>query len=285
MMKKEYRLTHPQALPDITPAELEAMLEAELAKPEDKIDVQLVDELLLVLTPTTPVSPQATAWESTLRALEEKQAKRRRAAVWPMRIAAVLVAMVCLGALGAATYQVARALEWQWLLRCVEPFAEVFTIRTSDTAIPTDPSAQPEDSTFAREDTVAYAALEEMPATLWGYPVRPSGLPERFTYLQGGSSIDARSADVYCYLTDGEDRCGYTVLLLHDASQSSLQVYECTPEALREEQIGQCSVLFYHNTDSALPCASWVFGGAQYTLFGNLTEGEMRRVIEATMGP
>ena len=114
--------------------DLEQILDAELSKPEAEMDTELVQQIVDLLEETPSQAQQREAWRKTDKRLKLKQ--WQPVVTGLTRIAAVGVILV---ALMFATYGTAKALNWEFLLRWMRPFAETFMIYSGD-----DPVATPE---------------------------------------------------------------------------------------------------------------------------------------------
>lgn len=255
--------------------DLDRMLDEELARPEGQADKELIQEIMLLLE----AEPEQDAAAEPLTAAKPE----KRASVplkWAARIAAALV--IALG-LMLATYKTAEAFNWQLLMRLMRPVAETFLLYSG-----TEPEAPViTDNQYAEREKITedeqYASLQEAPIRLRGYPIRPAGIPERFTYLQGSAySDDLNTSITHVYMGD-DGMCIFTVLVLHDGQQTSSQLYERTLEEPREMYIAGCRVYFYINSDDATMSASWVSEAAQYGVFGVISEEELKEIVESTM--
>ena len=99
--------------------DLEQILDAELSKPEAEMDTELVQQIVDLLEETPSQAQQREAWRKTDKRLKLKQWQPVVSGL--TRIAAVGVILV---ALMFATYGTAQALNWEFLLRWMKPFAE-----------------------------------------------------------------------------------------------------------------------------------------------------------------
>ena len=116
--------------------ELEELLDNELSKPADQMDMQLIRELLEVLQPgEVPKAQKEEAWQRVSRAYLSRHQKAhpllRRFAI----VAAIIVLLLGL-TIGAAS-----AFRWSLLWKKLQPIAETFGIYrnysvTEDSAAP-----------------------------------------------------------------------------------------------------------------------------------------------------
>ena len=177
--------------------DLEQMLEAELNKPEDEMDTELVQQILEILEDGPSMEQQHKSWQQIDKRLKFKQWQPVVSGL--TRIAAVGVILV---ALMFATYGTAQALNWEFLLRWMKPFAETFMIYSGDKPEPTVAPVTTEvygdvGLTFAQTE---FNTLADCPEKIDGYPVKPVWMPERFTYLQGSMYADTLVTSITQYL-------------------------------------------------------------------------------------
>ena len=115
---------------------------------------------LEMLEETPSQAQQREAWRKTDKRLKLKQ--WQPVVTGLMRIAAVGVILV---ALMFATYGTAQALNWEFLLRLMKPFAETFMVYTGDKPTPTP------------MPTVCPVSSSPAPTTAWLSSTRIPGLP------------------------------------------------------------------------------------------------------------
>lgn len=265
----------------LTREELEQMLNEELDRPAQEMDTELVQAILEALeAEEIPAGAQQEAWANLSSA-----AKGKRPAVlgWTLRIAAVLAAVA---GLFFVTWQTAEAFNIRFLQRIFEPLTEHFTIQTSPHTVdapPTAPATQ--EVGYGTDgkpvDNAVYAALTDCPETLMGYPIRPAGVPERFTYLQGSLYSDDLNTVVSHLFIGEEGLCIFSATILENGAASSAH-YDKTESGV-ERYIGNIPVAFYMNSDDGVPSVSWVLDQVQYSVVGPLTEAELALIVEATM--
>lgn len=267
---------------EMTRDDLERILDEELSKPENQLDTELIQEIVLLLEDGATIQEQEAAWRDTAVKLQEQPQKKRKPSVaaWAARIAAVLV--VALG-LMVLTYKTAEAFNWQMLLRLMRPFAETFMLYSGEQPVPTAAPVEAYGDSGKAAESRDYTSLDEAPDMLLGYPVKPYGIPERFAYLQSSVYSDDLNTSVTHMYADDQGVCIFTVMILHDDGLMSGQAYERTVEDAAERYIAGCRVTFYFNSDDATMSASWVKENAQYSLFGMISEEELMTIVESTM--
>lgn len=256
--------------------DLEKLLEDELSKEECEMDTALVEELLKTLEE----SPSADEKEKTWRAIE-RRAKRKTGRLRTLtarRIAACFLALIALSALSIGS---ALAFNWSSLLKFIKPLAESFGIYSVNT--PGDPEPVQTDKTYGAEDTgflqATYNSLEEMPDKWNGFRVLPAWMPERFTFLQGSGYDDEHTAIFSVTYMAGDAFFNLSTNFFYDDADISSYEYQMTPTNSTLEIIADHEVTYYLNTDTKLLAASWIDQNVHYSIFGDINEEEMRRII------
>lgn len=265
--------------------DLETMLEQELAKPEEKMDAELVQEILELLEDGVSEEEQQASWKQIAKRLPGKRGSS--AIRWAARIAAVLAVVLCMTVL---TYRTAEAFNWQLLLKWMRPFAETFMLYSGE-----QPGEGEARTTTQREQGTVYgdsskegqsrqfAALEEAPERLCGYPARPLGMPERFAYVQGSQYTDDLTATATHVFQADDGICIFYVMMLTASNETASHQYEKTIDETMERTIAGYPVTYYFNSDEATMSASWTIDNAQYSIFGAITEAELAQIVESTM--
>lgn len=263
---------------ELSSDDLALMLEAELSKPEAEMDAELVQQILELTEETPSQAQQRDAWRKT--------GKRLRLRQWQpvvtglTRIAAV---SVILSAVLFATYGTAKALNWEFLLRLMRPFAETFTIYSGDRP---EPSASPKvsevysDAGLASTQTI-FAALADCPDEIDGYPAKPVWMPERFTYLQGCMYSDVNSTTIAHVFQSDSGCCIMDISLLNDTNESDSYQFEQLPAENMSKYTEGYQITFYHNSDSATLTASWMIDNAHYSITGAMNKDEITQIIDS----
>lgn len=250
---------------------LEQMLSEELARPEEEIDTELVQQLLELLEEPPAPGAQEQAWDRLRQRLSARHAFLRRT----VQTLLALVAAVSVFLLGLHT---AEAYNKRLLERHAQPESGTFTVSTQPGSVTPGISQR----NIAIRSQV-YIRLEDTPQELLGYPVRPIGLPERFTYQESRLYEDSLIATISHLFTSEEGLCIFSVHILANPSAITISYYEKNPGEMHEKYICGVPVLFYTNTTAYTPCAAWIVNGAEYILQGPMSEAEMTAIIEATM--
>lgn len=260
--------------------ELELLLDAELNKPEDELDEAFVQQLLELLEDGPTPEQQRKAWQKL-----DKQLTRQRWQPALKGIGRIAAVAVLLAAIMFATYGTAQALNWDFLLRLMKPFAETFMLYSGENpAVTPQPESSPIygdfDLDFIQED---FAALADCPETMDGHPVRPVWMPERFTYVQGSMYTDLHiTSFTHVYGCEGGS-CIMDVTLHENVNEANAYHFEQIPADAVSTYAAGCQVAFYRNTRNEQLTASWVHQNVHYCLTGTLSEEEIISILEQMM--
>lgn len=260
--------------------DLEQMLEAELNKPEDEMDTELVQQILEILEDGPSMVQQHKSWQQIDKRLKFKQWQPVVSGL--TRIAAVGVILV---ALLFATYGTAQALNWEFLLRWMRPFAETFMIYSGDKPEPTVAPVTTEvygdvGLTFAQTE---FNTLADCPEKIDGYPVKPVWMPERFTYLQGSMYADTLVTSITHTYQSDMGICIIDISMLEDESKANAYHFEQLPAENTSMYIAGYRIAFYHNSDNTTLTASWMCENVHYTITGSVSEEEITTIIDSMM--
>ena len=260
--------------------DLEQMLDAELSKPEAEMDTELVQQILEMLEETPSQAQQREAWRKTDKRLKFKQWQPVVSGL--TRIAAVGVILV---ALMFATYGTAQALNWEFLLRLMRPFAETFMVYSGDKPTPT-PMPQGDvvyddfTMTFTQQE---FASLADSPDKIDGYPVKPVWMPEQFAYIHGSMYSDYQVTAITHVFRSDAGSCIIDISKFRDSKDASSYHYEQLPEDNVSMYVAGCQVAFYYNTDNTQLSASWLVENTNYFITGSISKEEITIVIESMM--
>jgi len=260
--------------------DLEQMLDAELSKPEVEMDTELVQQILEMLEETPSQAQQREAWRKTDKRLKLKQ--WQPVVTGLTRIAAAGVILV---ALMFATYGTAQALNWEFLLRLMRPFAETFMIYSGDKPEPTpEPMTSEVYSDVGRAFTQEeFATLADCPDKVEGYPAKPVWMPERFTYLQGSLYSDPLMTCITHVFRSDSGNCIIDISMLEDGNQSDTYQFEQLPAENVSMYVAGYQITLYSNTRNAQRTVSWVAQNTHYCIAGNISEEETISIIESMM--
>lgn len=269
---------HLDAETEMTRDELERILNEELAKPEEQMDAELIQDIVQLLEDGVTAQEQETAWKATARQLPGK--RMHPAVKWAVRIAATLVMVLGLSAL---TYETAEAFNWQLILRLMKPFAETFMLYSGEQPNSTVPTGEKYSDSVKEEGPSQYMSIDESPEFLLGYPARPHGIPERFAYLQGSSYIDDTITMITHVFSSDSGVCIFSVTVMNVEDQTASHQFERTVEETQDVYIAGCCVTYYLNSDDSTVSAYWTLDNARYSIFGAIDEAELALIVEATM--
>ena len=260
--------------------DLEQILDAELSKPEAEMDTELVQQIVDLLEETPSQAQQREAWRKTDKRLKLKQ--WQPVVTGLTRIAAVGVILV---ALMFATYGTAQALNWEFLLRLMKPFAETFMVYTGDKPTPTPlPQGDVVYDDFAMLFTQQeFASLADCPDKIDGYPVKPVWMPEQFAYIHGSMYSDYQVTAITHVFRSDAGSCIMDISKFRDSKDASSYHYEQLPEDNVSMYVAGCQVAFYYNTDNTQLSASWLVENTNYVFTGAIGKEEIVSVIESMM--
>ncbi len=260
--------------------DLEQMLDAELSKPEAEMDTELVQQILEMLEETPSQVQQREAWRKTDKRLKLKQ--WQPVVTGLTKIAAVGVILV---ALMFATYGTAQALNWEFLLRWIRPFAETFMVYTGDKPTPT-PLPQGDvvyddfTMTFTQQE---FTTLADCPDKIDGYPVKPVWMPARFAHLQSSLYSDLHVTSISHLFNSSEGWCIVDITKFGNNKDATSYYYEQLPDDNTSMYVTGHQIAFYYNTDNTMLSASWLFENTNYVITGTISRDEIISIIESMM--
>lgn len=264
---------------ELMPNEINSILEKELSKPADEVDMQLVNELLELLGEEEPnAADKEASWQIIQQ--ERKPKKRFNWRKTINRAAAIAAAIVVVF---FVSFESAKAFRWTFLLKLLTPVAETFGIYSTSTIESEEPAVQ---NALVIEDTgyeqVTYDSIEQMPAEVGGYRIIPTWVPDRFGFRQGTIYEDPDM--VYCTLSyrDDEDTIRVNTCIYYNSDSVFSYVYERTlTEPKIEEENGIFVSYYYNNIDEDISSASWIDSEAHYQMEGNITDAELRQIVRS----
>lgn len=273
------RLRHSKEM-EMSRDDLALILDAELSKPEAEMDTELVQQILEILEESPTQEQQREAWQKTSKRLKLKQWQPVVSGL--TRIAAVGVILV---ALMFATYGTAQALNWEFLLRLMKPFAETFMIYSGDNP---EPTPEPKVSEVYNDVELGFTQTEfsipsDCPDEIDGYPAKPMWMPERFKYLQGSMYADTLITSITHVYQSDVGLCIFDISMLEDESKANAYHYEQLPAENMSTCVAGCQVSFYTNTDNATLGASWVVENTSYYISGSISKEEILSIIDSMM--
>ena len=300
-MSKELNASQKQLRNDltmeVTEERLNEILEAELSKPEEEIDMRLVDEILSELEPREVSEGEIDAsWKrlegkleatasasSTASAIgkpctaKEKAKKSVPPTIKVLRsIGFVAAAIVVLFFVSLGT---AKATRWTFLLKLLNPLAETFGISLDELKSETDP-AEAYASILDDQKMKQFLSEDEIPEKYMGYRIKLDHIPERFTYTDG-QFYPNEQMDTFNFLyLDGEKWLQYSVNIFETDEVGLQYMFETTLEETGKSNIGMIELTFYHNgNEDETELVSWVDRNAHYSLAGYITMEELTDII------
>lgn len=264
---------------ELMPDEINSILEKELSKPADEVDMQLVKELLELLGEEEPnVADKEASWQIIQQ--ERKPKKRFNCRKTINRVAAIAAAIVVVF---FVSFESAKAFRWTFLLKLLAPVAETFGIYSTSIIESEEPAVQ---NALVIEDTgyeqITYDSIEQMPLDVGGYRIIPTWVPDRFTFIQGNIYEDPDVA--YCTLSyqDNDDKLRINTYIYYNDDAAVGYVYERTlSEPSNEEVNGALVSFYYNNEDGEILSASWIDRAASYQVEGNITEEELGQIVRS----
>ncbi|MBR3016510.1 MAG: hypothetical protein IKH57_05450 [Clostridia bacterium] len=271
----------------VTEDRLNELLEEELSKPKDQIDMQLVKDMLSELEPEQVSEDEINAsWqrlEKKIDSLHSGEAKTHPGSVatkkkpWFIVLRNIGLGAAAVVILFYVSIGTAKATRWSFLLKLLQPITETFGIKLGDDLEP----MFEEEYAFALDEgemTIFYST-DEIPEKYKGYSIKLSGIPERFSFLEGSFyPTDAMDSFDFTYI-DGEDWLSYNVNIFKIESAGIKYEFETTLEADEKRYIGMIEVSFYHNGHEDTQSVSWVDRDAHYALSGTITMDELNQII------
>ena len=273
------RLRHLKEM-EMSRDDLESMLESELSKPETEMDTELVQQILELIEEAPSQEKQHDAWKKTSKRLKLRQ--WQPVVTGLTRFAAAIVILV---AVLFATYGTAKALNWEFLLRWMKPFAETFMIYSGDdpvaTSVPSEITIFEDfDMEFTQQE---FATLADCPDEIDGYPAKPVWMPERFAYLSGSMYSDVHTTAItHVFQNDNED-CVIDITILKAPNESDVYQFERIPDENISDFIAGYQIAIYDNTKNEKTTASWVADNTHYFITGTISKEEVISIIESMM--
>jgi hypothetical protein len=281
---------------EVTKEELNEILEAELQKPEDKIDLQLVDDILAVLNPREVSEEEISAsWDrfnEKLRKNEEEQnptetaVESRSNAIAPKNTGKGIVVFLRRAGLIAAAIVLlffvslgsAKAMKWTFLLKLLNPIAQTFGISLDVQDIDI-PSTEKYSSVLDDQEMRQFTTEDEIPVKYDGYRIKLNSIPERYSYI-GGTFYPSQATNTFNFMyQSGDEWISYNVNIFKTDNVGIEYQFETTMEVQEVRQIGMIELTFYHNGKDKTQYVSWVDRNAHYSLYGCISIDELTDII------
>ena len=281
---------------EVTKEELNEILDSELQKPEDQIDLQMVDDILSVLNPREVSNEEISAsWErfnEKLRANEKEQNPTETAlksgnkavasktaekglVVFLRRFGLIAAALVLLFFVSLGS---AKAMKWTFLLKLLNPIAQTFGISLDVQSIDI-PLNEEYSVALDDQEMRQFSTEDEIPAKYDGYRIKLNNIPERYSYLDGAFySTHATKTFNFMYQS-GNEWLSYNVNIFETDEMGMEYQFETTMEVQEVHQVGMVELTFYHNDDDETQYVSWVDRNAHYSLYGYISMDELTDII------
>ena len=261
--------------------EISKILEEELSKPAEEMDLELIDELMDMLGIQPPTEKQLAEGWTEIR----KRTCARKCRSWAgilTRVAAVFIACI---AVFFASFETAKAFRWTHLLKVLAPVAETFGIYSASSIDFQAP--EPDSIVYFDEDTEYsqqnYLSLAEMPSEVDGFRIVPEWMPDRFSFVQGAVYVDPDMAEASVTYQSGEDTVIIRTLLSYSDDAVFGYTYERALDEPQTDIVNGRTLNVYENTESDKLSASWVEQDAHYQISGNMTVAELKRIAGSLM--
>ena len=252
--------------------DLEELLDAELAKPADEIDMSLVNEILDAINAPEPDPIRMQQDWHTVKANLPRRAKVHMPKAL-VRFGAVAAAVIMIM---FVTLRDAEAFRWTLIEKILKPVAETFGIVIGDQEEITP--EENESMLYTIEDApsefIEYDSLDDIPETAHGYLIKPKWIPEGYE-LSNASLYSATGIDIYSmdFKKDTKWFNFYVHIYTNENTVYSYE-FEHVLDTPIEKMIGQHTVTFYDNAKTETQCIFWIHENAHYRLNGNLDENE-----------
>jgi hypothetical protein len=173
------------------------------------------------------------------------------------------------------------ALRWTFLLRLLEPLAQTFGIVTTDQLTESD-SIEGEVS-VEDDDTeqIVYDSLETMPKVLNGHVVIPGWVPERYVFEQGVVYNNGLFEKDNVMYRNNDEWLSIDTMIYQDEDITVDFQYEREIDEPKTIDVDGTEVLLYENSSEGSVYVAWVNGNVNYSLFGTVTEEELKLIIES----
>lgn len=261
--------------------ELSRMMEEELSKPADEVDVELVEEILALLEVEAPEQEEQDAcWAAIQKNMKKNRSRRTGRIV--RRCAAIAAAIVVMFFVSLGT---ARAFRWTFLLKLLAPVAETFGIySTSNLETETSDTQAGEGLvSYSFIDTeyeqVDYENLDEMLKAQKNLKIEADEVPERFEFVQGSVYEDPDIVRTTITFAANEDILTLTSIGYTNDDSVSGYVFERTLDEPVVEYISGKEVTYYHNQTENQLSAAWIDQDVVYMIRGAISEDELRQII------
>ena len=262
---------------ELMPNDLNEMLEQELSKSAEEMDTQLVRDLLDLLEEEKPSQKSKDeCWEAIRMHVQEKNRGRRISLL--RRISAAAAALIVVFFISLET---AKAFNWSFLLKFLEPVAQTFGIYSANNLV--NHVDEDEAHEYVDEETeyeqLNYAKLEDMPVQLKGCKIVPDWIPERYTFAAGSIYEDENVAIASIFFNGSDEFLSLSISVYKNDEDASAYVYEAYTKDEHLMQVEDQSVTYYHNDSGQIQASSAITDNVHVYIGGNITEYELEQII------
>ena len=273
----------------VTDDKLNELLEEELNKPEDQIDMELVESILAELEPQEIREDEVTAsWQRLVKKIDTLHSGEKRthsASVsrgktrkrWPTVLRSIGLIAAAAVILFYASIGTAKATRWTFLLKLLQPITETFGIKLGDDV---DPLFEEEYISALDDGKMSqFSSKNEIPLEYEGYSIKLNGIPKRFSLMEG-SFYPSKQMDSFdfAYL-DGDDWLVYSINIFPTDAAGLEYLFETTMDIQEKRNVGMIEITIYQNDDAKTQYVSWVNKNAHYSLYGTILPEELDEII------
>lgn len=259
---------------ELMPNELRQLLDAELAKPEDEMDTQLISDIidLLDIEPPTPAEKKAD-WS----AIEKKYRRKRRL---PRVLRSIAITAASIVAVFLISLTSAKAFNWTFLLKFLLPVAQTFGIISSDYTVDDGQETEYRFEDAMDTQEVDFTSLDELPSQFAAAVVESDCVPDGYGFVQGNwyKSFNLEKCNM---LFEKADQWFVIEMMefTDDTDPTTDFEFERQVDVPLTIEINGVEVTLYYNSDDSGISVSWLQGNTHFNLLGTLDEEELTYII------
>ena len=268
---------------ELMPNELEQMLDAELAKPEDEVNTQLVSDLIDLLDIDTPSEVEKRSdWKNIVR-------KHKKSQIIPKILRRTVIAAASVVVVFIVTFTSAKAFDWTFLLKYLLPVAQTFGIVSSDYLIDDGQVTEYGFDDDMETQSIDFYSLDDLPSDFAASIVESNCIPNGYQFIQGSwfKAMDLEKCSfIYSKAPQNENAEAdhwFTIEISDIPMNDGMSVTDIEYERqLRVPQtvvIEGIDVTLYYNSDEMGINVSWLLGNTHYNVFGSISEDELSYII------
>ncbi len=260
---------------ELMPYDLNEMLEQELSKPETEVDGQLIREILELMETKDPSPKEKEECWNAVQSKVKKTVRRKSPLRWTCGIAAGLVVLFLI------SFETARAFNWTFLLKYLDPVAQAFglySMSNVDQQAAENPHAYTDE--FTEYKQIDYHSLADMPAQLWGQSILPGWVPERFAFVNGTIYEDENMASASLYFGgEGDDTLSLILSFYKNEEDITSYVYEVSTADQNRMTVAGRALTYYFNDDGQIRAVSAIEEKAHFFIGGSISQEELDRIV------